>query len=143
MYRRPLGRARILASIAAAVVIVGCLLPWWTTGGRDALPAMSGNAFEGSGIVVFVVAVATLALVTLPYAMGDKPTSVDGWFSYLLLVIVAWLALLARVVDLGLQGAFAFKAPEEVVTRGGVLPLVALGLIIFSEAVFEMARDRR
>ena len=89
MYRRPLGRARILASIAAAVVIVGCLLPWWTTGGRDALPAMSGNAFEGSGIVVFVVAVATLALVTLPYAMGDKPTSVDGWISYLLLVIVA------------------------------------------------------
>ena len=41
---------------------------------RRACRSSAGNAFEGSGILVFLVGVATLALVALPYAVGDRPT---------------------------------------------------------------------
>ena len=143
MYRRPLGRARVMAILSAIVLLVGCVLPWWTSGGPNGLPATTGNAFEGSGILVFIVAMATLALVTLPYAAGDRPVMFEGWLSYLLLAIVAWLGLIWRVVDLAMQGAFVFKSPDEVISRGAGLPIVVLGMIILSEAVFEIARERR
>ena len=142
MHRRPVGRPRLLAVAAAVVLLVGCVLPWWTSGGANGLPALSGNAFEGSGIVVFIVAMAIVALVTLPYAVGDRPVAVDRWVSYLLLAIAGWLGLIVRVADLALQGAFVFRQPTEVITRGPGLPLVVIGLAIFSESVFEMARER-
>jgi len=34
MHRRPLGRGRILATIAALAILVGCALPWYTVGGE-------------------------------------------------------------------------------------------------------------
>ena len=142
MHRRPVGRARLLAVLSAAIVVVGCVLPWWTRGGLDSIPAISGNAFEGSGILVFIVAMAIVALVTLPYAAGDRPIGVDSWLSYLILAIVAWLGLAVRVADLGFQGAFVFREAAELITRGPGLVVVIVGLIIFSEAVFEMARER-
>ena len=42
-------------------------------------------------IVVFLVGVATLALVALPYALGDRPTGLDRWVSYGFLAIVGWI----------------------------------------------------
>ena len=42
---------------------------------------MSGNAFEGAGILVFFAGLATIALVTLPYA-SDRPVSIDRGISY-------------------------------------------------------------
>lgn len=143
MYRRPLGRPRVIAVLAALVMLVGCVLPWWASSGPAGLPGLSGNAFEGSGIVVFIVAIGVLGLVTLPYAMGDRPTALDSWLSYLLLAGVAWLGLIARVVDLAMQSAFVFRSPDELFTHGPGLLLSVLGLIMLSEAVFEMARDRR
>lgn len=142
MHRRPLGRARWIAVLAAGVLIVGCLLPWWTSGGSNGLPALSGNAFEGSGIVVFIVALVIVALVTLPYAAGDRPVGIDRWLSYLLLAIAGWLGLLVRIADLGLQGAFVFRDPTEVFTRGPGLLVVIIGLILLSKSVFEIARER-
>jgi len=143
MHRRPVGRARLLAVLSAIILVAGCILPWWTRGGLDSLPAISGNAFEGSGILVFIVAMAIVALVTLPYAAGDRPVAVDSWVSYLVLAIVAWLGLAARVADLGIQGAFVFREAAELITRGPGLIVVIVGLITFSEAVFEMAREGR
>jgi hypothetical protein len=143
MHRRPLGRPRILAVVSAILMIVGSILPWWTSGGRDALPAISGNAFEGSGILVFVVALAVVALVSLPYAAGDRPVAADRWLSYLLLLGVGWIGLAARAVDLAIPGAFAFREPADVVTRGPGILIVVLGLALLSSAVFEMAGERR
>ena len=143
MHRRPLGRPRTLAVLAAILLIVGSILPWWTSGGRDALPATSGNAFEGSGILVFIVALAVIALVTLPYAAGDRPVGVDRWLTYLVLLAIGWIGLLVRAADLLLQGAFAFREPADVVTRGPGILIVILGLIVLSTAVFEMAGERR
>lgn len=143
MYRRPLGRPRVVAVVAALVMLVGCVLPWWASNGPAGLPGLSGNAFEGTGIAVFIVAIGVLGLVTLPYAMGDRPTALDGWLSYLILVVVAWLGLIARVVDLAMQSAFVFRTPTEVFSHCPGLLLSVLGLLILSEAVFEMVRDRR
>ena len=81
MHRRPLGQGRTMAALAGVVILVGCVLPWWQLGGGEGLPLVSGNAFEGSGIIVFGVGIATLALVALPYA-SERPTGIDRWLSF-------------------------------------------------------------
>ncbi|HEU4919719.1 MAG TPA: hypothetical protein VFT20_08260 [Candidatus Limnocylindrales bacterium] len=135
MHRRPLGRGRMLAAIAAIVILVGCFLPWWQVGGGDSLPAISENAFSGSGIVVVLAALGTIALVTLPYAT-DRPVGVDRALSYLFLVALGWIGLVIRLVGLAS------------VNTGAILPdrapgiwLAALGLVLLSRAVYEIARE--
>ena len=72
MHRRPLGNGRRLALIGAhhpdrrlraAVVLLG---------GDGGLPRQAYTAFDGTGIVSFFAALATLALIALPYAAGDR-----------------------------------------------------------------------
>jgi hypothetical protein len=138
MHRRPLGGARRLAGLAAVVIALACLLPWFGTSNEAGLPPISGNAFSGSGVIVFFVALAVIALLALPYAAGDVPISIDRPLSYLILVVVGWLALVFRVVDLA-------TANVEVLfpTRAYGLWLAALGLIVLSRAVYDMTRERR
>ena len=93
MHRRPLGRGRTLATIAGLVIVVGCVLPWWNVGGTSGIPAVSGNGLEGSGIIVFLCGIVTLALVALPYAAGDRPLGLDRWLSFAMLAVVGWLGL--------------------------------------------------
>jgi len=135
MHRRPLGRGRMLAALAAIVILVGCFLPWWQVGGGDSLPAMSENAFSGSGIVVVLAALGTIALVTLPYAT-DRPVGLDRALSYLILVALGWIGLVIRFAGLA------------TVNVGAILPdrapgiwLAALGLVVLSRAVYEIARE--
>jgi hypothetical protein len=142
MHRRPLGHGRTLATIAGVLVVLGCWLPWWRLGGgQSGLPPLSGNGFDGAGFIVFLVGIAALALVALPYATGDHPLSIDRWQSYLAITIVGWLALGFRVVGLVLDGAFRFSDPSQVVTNGPGLWLVFVGLIVLSRATFDMARE--
>ena len=78
MHRRPLGRGRLLAAIGAILMLVGCVLPWFVRGGGDTgITPITTNAFSDKGIVVFICALLILALVSLPYAAGDKPVAVD------------------------------------------------------------------
>ena len=111
LYRRPLGRGRTLAAVAGALIVIGCVLPWWQVGGTPGIPAQSGNGLAGSGIVVFLVGIATLALVALPYAAGDRPLGFDRWLSYAILAVAGWIGFGWRVVELALIGAFQFSAP--------------------------------
>lgn len=131
-----MGRGRWLAAISAIIILVGCVLPWYTVGDANGgLPPAQGNAFEASGIVVFLVALATLALVALPYAMGDRPLGADRWPLYLLLMLAGLAALLLRLVDLlgrGVPGLLPDRAPG--------LWLVGLGLVLFARATYEIAR---
>jgi predicted tellurium resistance membrane protein TerC len=137
MHRRPLGRGRQLAALAAVIVIVGCLLPWWQFGGTSGeLSKLSGNAFEGSSILVFFAALATIALLALPYAAGDKPVGIDRSLSYAAVAIVGWIGLLLRAIDLATKGALAL--PD----RAPGLWLATLGLIVLSRAVYDLARER-
>ena len=141
MHRRPLGGGRTLSVIGAVLILIGCVLPWWQVGGSPGLTEVSGNAFEGSGIVVFLVAVMTLALIALPYAIGDRPTGIDRTLSYAILAVVGWLGFGWRVVDLMLSGAFRFTEPAQVFTNGPGLWLAGVGLAVLSRAVYQMARE--
>jgi predicted membrane channel-forming protein YqfA (hemolysin III family) len=125
----------MLAALAAIVILVGCFLPWWQVGGGESLPVMSENAFSGSGIVVVLAALGTIALVTLPYAT-DRPVGLDRALSYLILVALGWIGLVIRFAGLA------------TVNVGAILPdrapgiwLAALGLVVLSRAVYEIARE--
>src|SRR5262245_22543878 len=125
MHRRPLGRGRRLAAFAAFIILVGCFLPWWTFSVEGGLPPMSGNAFEGAGILVFFSALATIALVTLPYA-SDRPVGIDRGLSYVAIVAIGWIGLVLRAFDLYQLGALGLPT-----TRPGPW-LSAPGLAVLS-----------
>lgn len=139
-HRRPVGRARILAALGAIVVLVGCVLRWWSVGGTSGLPELGGNAFEGMGIVVFVVALATIAVVTLPYAT-ERPVIADRWPAYALLAGIGWLALLLRVIDLTILRAFSFHQPTEIFTNGPGLWITGIGLAMLGRAAYDIFRE--
>ncbi len=138
MHRRPLGRARRVAGVAAVVLLIACFLPWFGTSTEAGLPPISGNAFQGSGVLVFFVGLAVIALLALPYAAGDTPVPLDRPLSFLILTVIGWLALALRVIDLA-------AANVEVLfpTRAFGLYLAALALIVLSRAVYDMRAERR
>ena len=142
MHRRPVGRSRRLAAIGAVVALVGCFLPWWSLGGGIGLPQLGGTGFEGSGIVVFAAAIATLALVTLPYA-SERPVSADRWTSYALITGAGWIGFAYRVLELGSLRAFSFPEPADIVISIPGLWLAGIGLAILTRATYEMLQEPR
>src|SRR6266516_8148724 len=126
MHRRPLGTGRRLAGLASIVIIAACFLPWWQTSNALGLPPTGGNAFDGSGVLVFFVALAIIALLALPYAAGDVPVGLDRPLSFLILTVVGWVALALRLADLWILGAVGL--PD----RSPGLWLAAVGLILVS-----------
>ncbi|HYM83956.1 MAG TPA: hypothetical protein VEY67_07390 [Candidatus Dormibacteraeota bacterium] len=133
MHRRPLGRARLLAIVAAIVILVGCVLPWYALGGGDGLPLREWRVFDGTGILAFLAALLTIALVSLPYATAGRPVAVDAWPAYLGFLLLAAIGV-------------ALWALQNVgVAPAGLLPdrapgfwLTVLGTLIMARAVFEI-----
>jgi len=129
LHRRPLGRGRWVAAASAILIVVGCTLPWFRAGGGEGMmPALVGNGFSGPGILVFLAALATLALVALPYAMGDRPVAVDRWWVYALLAGIAALGVLLRTLGVVLEpGGFGTMLPDRApgiwLAAGGVVGL--------------------
>ena len=138
MQRRPMGNGRRLAALAAVIIAAACFLPWWQSASDGGLPALSGNAFDGSGVIVFFVALAVVALLALPYAAGDVPVGLDRSLSFLILTVVGWLALAIRVVDLATTNVDAILP-----LRAYGLWLAAVGLVLLSRAVYDISRERR
>lgn len=137
MHRRSLGSGRRLAIVAALLVLAGCLLPWYGLGGAGGeLSAVEFRAFDGSGILAFLAAIATLALVALPYAAGERPVPVDRGLVYGLLAIAALVG-----VALWIPGVLA--KPEGLLpNRAAGFWLAALGAILLARASFEIATER-
>jgi hypothetical protein len=139
VHRRVLGRGRLLAAGAAVVVLIGCLLPWFRVGDPDVLTPTSGNAFSGTGILVVLAALATIALVTLPYAAGDHPVAIERWWAYGMLAGLAALALLIRVAGIvGDAGSLEAILPD----RGPGLWLSAAGVLGLGIATSELFGSR-
>jgi hypothetical protein len=135
MHRRPLGNGRRLAALGALVVIVGCLLPWYVLGGDGGLPEQVYRAFDGTGIVTFLAALATLALVALPYAAGERPMVIDHAIAFGLLAVAALVGVVLWVPSV-------LDAPE------GLLPTVAygywiavVGAIMLARAAYDIALE--
>jgi hypothetical protein len=141
MQRRSLGRGRTLAAVGAALMVIGCIVPWWQVGGTPGITAESGNGLAGSGILVFLVGIATLALLALPFAAGDRPVGLDRWLSFAILAAVGWIGFGWRVVDLAMVGALQFTAPAQVLTNGPGLWLAGIGLAILARAAYLMTRE--
>ena len=100
-------------------MLIGCVLPWFAaTGGETGLTPITTNAFSDKGIVVFICALLILALVSLPYAAGDKPVALDRAMSYGIVLAVA-------------IGAFAWRTLEFVlIDPAGLRPDLAPGIWI-------------
>jgi len=139
MHRRTVGPARRLALVAAVLLVVGSVLPWYQVGGDGGLPAIVYRAFDGSGILSFLAGLATLALIALPFAMGDRPTPIDRGVSFAALAVVAIAGVLLWV-------------PNVLADVSGLLPsrsygfwTAALGAVLLGRAAFEVltAPDRR
>lgn len=130
---RRFGRSRLLIAIGALVTLLGCFLPWYTVGG-EALPAESSNAFDGAGIVVFVVAVALLAMLAVPYAARDQQQQLrlEGLGPFVLLVTVGMLGLALRIFQL--SGESALGLPD----RALGLWLAGIGLVICAWGTAEL-----
>ena len=132
MHPSRLGGGRRLALVGAIVLIVGCFLPWYSVGGNGGLPRQAYMAFDGTGIVSFFAALATLALIALPYAGRPRPVAMDRGLSFAVLAIAA-------VVGVLLLDRRGRRGPE------GLLPdraygfwISALGAIILARAAYEI-----
>jgi hypothetical protein len=135
MHRRPIGRGRILAVVGALVVLAGCVLPWYAFRVDSGLPARQFIGLAESGILSFVAALGTLALVALPYAAGDRPVSADRGLAYALLAGLAALGVAIwpfQVID-DLAGLMPDRAP------GWWIAL--LGVVILGRAAFEIFQE--
>ena len=138
LHRRPVGRGRILAALGAIVLVIGCVPPWFTKGDAAlGIPQVSGNAFDGPSIAVFLVALATLALITLPYA-SDRPVGLDRWWAYGALAVVGWAGMALRVADVALKpGGLESLTPD----RAPGLWITLVGLAILSRASWQISRE--
>jgi 4-amino-4-deoxy-L-arabinose transferase-like glycosyltransferase len=125
------GRSRLLIAAGAVAMLVGSFLPWYTVGG-EALPAESSNAFDGAGIVVFVVAVALLALLAIPYAATDRPPAITRRSSFLALALVGIAGFGLRLIQL--WGDSALGLPD----RALGLWISGVGLVIVAWGVAEL-----
>ena len=135
LHRRPLGRGRWVAAASAILIVVGCTLPWFRAGGGEGIPALVGNGFFGPGILTFLAALATLALVALPYAMGDRPVAVDRWWVYALLAGIAALGVLLRALAIAFEsGGFGTMLPD----RAPGIWLAAAGVVGLAFATAEL-----
>jgi hypothetical protein len=141
MHRRPLGRGRMMAAIAAPFIVIGPILQWWQVGGTPGIPMESGNGLPGVGIVIFLVGIATLALLALPYAAGDRPVGLDRWLSFALLAVAGWLAFAWRLVELAMLEAFQFTEPLHIFTHCPGIWVTAIGLAILARAAWTMSRE--
>ena len=137
MHRRPLGRGRWLAALAAVVLLVSCVLPWYTVGGGQGLTALSTDAFQGAGILVFLAALATLALVALPYA-SDRPVAVDRALSYVILVVLGIAGIVLRLVDTLTSGLPIDGLRPD---RAAGIWLAMIGLVVLARAAFEIGQS--
>ena len=137
MHSRSMGSGRRLALAGAIVIIVGCVLPWYSVGGASGeLTARTLLAWQyPQGIAALLSALATLALIALPYAMSLRPMAVDRGLAFAVPAVIAIVAMLAWVWAV-------LPAPE------GLLPtaaygywIAAVGSIMLARAAFEISRE--
>jgi hypothetical protein len=141
MHRRSMGHGRRLAAIGAIVLVVGCLLPWYTAGGGEGeLPGQVFRSWSNlAGVIAFLAALATLALVVLPYAMGPRPSGLDRALAFGILAVAALAGVLLWLLVAG-----ALVAPQ------GLLPdraygfwIALVGAIVMCRAAFDIGRETR
>ena len=136
MHSRALGGGRRLALVGAIVLIVGCLLPWYTVGGDGGLPAESYMAFRyPQGLLAFLAGLGTLALIALPYAMRPRPVAMDRGIAFGILAVmaIAGVILWVPAVSDNLAGLLP--------TRAYGFWVALVGATLLCRAAFEISRE--
>ena len=140
LQRRTIGPGRLIAAFSAIVILVGCLMPWFRAGSAESgIPPVEGNAFAGAGILTFLAALGVLALVTLPFAAGERPVALDRWWAYALLALVAAAGIVLRVVGIQAEiGTLEAFLPD----RAPGLWLAAAGTVGVASAAAEIRGEK-
>ncbi len=126
----------MLAIIGAIVILAGCLLPWFALGGGEGLPLRQWRVVDGFGMLTFLAALLTLALIALPSATAGRPVALDAWPAYLGFLVLAALGLVLWAVQ------YVTVAPSGLVPdRAPGYWLAVLGTIILARAVFEIHQE--
>ena len=131
-------RGHWLIAIGAIAVVGAAMLQWWQIGGGPGeLPERSGIGIsDGRVLLMFVAAMASLFLVTLPFA-SDRSISIDHPLTYTLLLAAMIIGYLLRLMDL-FQHALLPWPP----THGLGVWLAVVGMAIYSRGIFEVYEER-
>ena len=117
--RRSNGRR--LSGVGALLVVIGAFPSWWTLGGGGT-PAVTGNAFDSIGVAAFFSALALLAILIAPDAVGEQ-LPIDAWPLHVGLVGAASLAFLLAASEAAVRAT-----GSELSLADDVAPLRAPGL---------------
>lgn len=131
MHLAPAGKARLLASLGAAILAVSAFLQWWQIGGSAGELASRSDVgiSDGRVFLMFLAAVAVLLVATLPIA-SRRPTSIDRFSVYLALAVVAGLGFATRAADLAGHGLLPWPA-----TRGAGFWFAGVGIVVLAAGV--------
>ena len=135
MNRRALGRGRLLVVLGALVTLAGMVPTWWRLA-RTNTTALSGDGLEGAGIIIFLAALALLAVVTLPYATRDGDSTLDRPASYVLLALVGIGAFLFRIFEISRFATLGLP------TESPGMWISGLGLLIVAWGVADVLGER-
>ena len=116
--------------------MVGCLLPWYTVGGDGGLPAEVYRAFTyPQGLVAFLAALATLALIALPYATGPRPAPLDRGIAFGVLAVAA-------LAGIALWAWAVHDAPVRAAARPCIRVLdLRRRVVVLARAAFEISQE--
>jgi quinol-cytochrome oxidoreductase complex cytochrome b subunit len=125
--RRALGRGRLLVVVGSLITLAGMVPAWWVVE-RTGQASLTGNGFEGAGLVVFLAALLLLALVVLPFASRDGDSALDRGPVYILVAMLAIVAFLFRVYQIMQFGGLSLTESIGLWITGAGLLLVAWGV---------------
>ncbi|MGO9178802.1 MAG: hypothetical protein ACLQBX_19875 [Candidatus Limnocylindrales bacterium] len=135
MNRRTLGRGRLIVGLGCLATLVGCLFPWGQTAGIGLPPERTG-AFDGFGILVFIAAIALLALIALPYAAGDQPIALDRPLSFAVVGAVGVIGFALKLWQIQADGLLAL--PDHALGMW----VAGIGLAVVAWGLAEMLAER-
>jgi hypothetical protein len=133
--RRALGRGRTLIGLGS-IISVGGLFPAWWMIPRTNLAPLSGNGLQGIGLIIFLAAMAALAVLTLPYASRDGESPLDRPATYILLGLAALGTFLFRVYEISSFAGIGLP------TAAPGLWITGLGILITSVGVADVLTTR-
>jgi hypothetical protein len=135
-------RFRFLIGLGSLSMLASGVLPWWRAGGESVngvwIPGVTGIGLEGPGIVIFGVAVGVLAVLDIGYLRGRHGFILDSPPVYVLLGVVAALALAVRGWQLWSVGYL--PVPER--SPGLAVAAAGVGALLFGAGSW-LATPRR
>ena len=141
MHHTSASRGRWILTLGAVLIVGSCFLQWWQIGGGagqlDRASAVGFSSTTGAVYPMFLAAVASLLLITLPFA-SEKPVAIDHPLVYLVLFGVELTCYIFTVVIMAQQSLIPI--PPQL---GFGFWLAAFGILVVARGVFEFFEEHR